>query len=255
MRGRKVKMKKQILLIGILLMTTVLMIPTVAESATEIWVVMHGRITSWGVTPVAFGWCGAFAKIDEWARVRAFWAPTIPPRPIDPGSSFTFSFYTARLVNASIIKLNYEGNDFYVSGRWDVYNVTFDHYGYGNFTLTIDVMANDANGTLLVPNMLPEQDFTINIDGIEVITGKVKFVCMKSIEIPIGDCSGPITGTPDRRIDIRDLVHIAKAYGSKPGMLKYDFSIDFDLDFDDVRTVGVGLRELTTIAANLGTEY
>jgi len=238
---------KKASLISILLMTTILMVPTFAEAATETWVAMHGRITSYGLTPMALGWCGVHAKVGEWARVRAFWVPMIPQHPPEP--PFTFSFYAAKLVNASIVELTYGGNDFYVFGLWDVFSVTFEYYGEYNFTITVTPLADNAEGELTVPNLLPGESFTIDITGVELIAGEVRFVCLRSIEIPMGDCSGPTPGMADRRVDIRDLVHVAKAYGSTPGMLHFDFSMDFDFDFR------VGLCELTTIAANLGKEY
>jgi len=59
-----------ILLITWTLGTTPLL--NLAQSASSTWVFMAGEINSYGGLGFV-GWCGAFAKIDEWAEVRALW--------------------------------------------------------------------------------------------------------------------------------------------------------------------------------------
>jgi hypothetical protein len=215
---------------------------------------MHGRV-EWYGNSNAYGWCGVYAEIGEWAKAFIAWipwgGPQIPVR---------FSFYAARLVNITLVELNYSDTDFYIEGLWDVYNVTLT-YEPGEVptppSLTIELLVDDGNGTLSVTG--DWTDFAVDITGIDLIKGTVTFYAIRHIgPIPVGDCSGPTPGVPDRRIDIWDLVHVAQAYGSTPGnpwIPNYDFSMDFDLDFDNLETIGIGLGELTTIAGNLGTEY
>ena len=241
------KMKKAIL-VSVLLITLVLMTPTFAPPAAETWVMMQGMVTSYGGLPVAYGWCGAYAKVGEWAQAHAFWIPLTLSPPLEPPSmTFTYAFYAARLVNASLIELNYtEVIDFYISGIWDVNKFTFE-YADGNFTMTPEEIVNDAAGNLSVTGNWT--DFTIEITGVPSIGGTVMFYYITSAKpIPIGDVTGPM-GQMNNCVDIWDLVHVARAYGSTPGIMNFDFSMDFDFDFE------IGLGDLTTIAANLGEEY
>ena len=244
---------KKMLLIGVLLMTTVLMAPTFAEPATTNWVMMKGKITSYDGVPVAIGWCGVHAKVGEWAKVHAFWIPTIPSPPMGPpNTEFTFSFHMAK-VNGTAELNPTEGVNLTITGLWDVFNVTFGYHGELRNSTT-EVVAWNVPGKLNVTDNWTA--FTIDIEGLALINGTVIFHREKSTPMPIGDVTGDPTigplGVPDRTIDIWDLVHVAKAYGSTPGnplRPNYDFSVDFDFDFE------IGLGELTTVAANLGTEY
>lgn len=243
---------KKAILVSIVLMTLMLMTPTFAQPAAETWIMMQGMISSYGGLPVAYGWCGAYAKVGEgqFAQVHAFWIPLDLMPPLEePSMNFTYTFYAARLVNASVVELNYtEVIDFYISGIWDVNKFTFE-YVDGNFTMTMEVIVDDAAGDLSVTGNWT--DFTIDITGIDIIGGAVMFYYITSAEpIPIGDVTGPI-GEIDHCVDIFDLVHVAKAYGSMPGMpeVNFDFSIDFNFDFT------VDIYDLTTIAVNIGESY
>jgi hypothetical protein len=113
----------------------------------------------------------------------------------------------------------------------------------------MELLVDDGLGTLSVTNNWT--DFTVNVQGIELIRGSVVFYAESSIEIPIGDVFGE-GQLPDGEINIWDLVHIAKAYGSTPGnqfVPNYDFSLDFNFDFI------IDIYDLTTIAVNIGKSY
>jgi len=245
---------KKAIWVSVLAMTLALMIPTFAQPAfaqpAETWVMMHGMINSYGGVPATYGMTWAYAKIGEWANAYAFWIPlSLGPTFGGLNITFTYSFYAARLVNASVVELNYTGYDFYISGIWDVNKLTFEYIN-GNFSKTIEVVVDDAPGELSVTSNW--QVFTISITGIELLSGTVMFYHVTSVgPIPIGDITGPI-GQIDHRVDIYDLVEVAQAYGSTPGnpsMPGFDFSIDLNFDFT------VDIYDLTTLAANLGEEY
>jgi len=236
---------RKAILVNALLTTLVLTIPTFAQPATEsTWVYMAGYINQYG-NEGDVGWCGAFAKIDDWAEAYALWEKfqilAIPGN---------YTFRCARLVNASIIKLNYNGKDFYISGLWDVLNVTLVYHDPKNITKVIEILADDAHGELSVTG--DWKDFTISIEDphVDLITGIVIFHRVTSKEpIPIGDVRGPEVNVPDGEINIHDLVHVALAYGDTPGIGRYSFNTDFNFDFT------IDIYDLTTIAASLGKEY
>jgi PKD repeat protein len=212
------------------------------------WVKIKGLVTSFDEQP-AFGWLKAHAKLGEWAKVRAFWTTTNLALNVEDlkgnddhsAISFTYSFYAAVLANATVVELDYSGSDFYISGLWNVYNISWTYHSEEDFTFTVESLAEDRAGELNVTGGWRE--FTLDITDIGVASGQVVFLLHRSFVIPRGDVND------DYIVDVWDLVHIAKRYGTRPGKPDFDFDIDFDDDFE------VGLGELTTIAANLGTEY
>jgi len=158
-----------------------------------------------------------------------------------PATHFEFTLYMVRLVNASLVALNYSGNDFYISGLWDVYNVTWAYSDEDNFNMTVKPVTVSGAGEFNVTN--DWKDFTLDITGIELVSGKVSFLCYRSFTIPPGDLNN------DYIVDIFDLVHVAKRYGTRPGIAEFDFDLDFNDDFE------IDVYDLTTIGANLGEEY
>lgn len=237
-------MKKTFLIAFLLVTLTLTAIPTstFAQSTDSTWVYMVGYIEQFGDKSVS-GWVGAWAEIDQWAEVHAFWTwPQILPI---PGN---YAFYYARLVDASIIKLDYNEKDFYILGTWDVLKITLVYDMEGNITKVMEIVADDASGDLSVTGGWSA--FTIVITGVDLITGRVLFYRMVSDgPIPIGDVTGLVPDTPDGEINIRDLVHVAKAYGDTPGIGRYNFDIDFNFDFQ------IDIIDLTTLAASLGETY
>jgi len=272
-------MKKAVIM-ATLLMAFMLMVPIYAEipppppPLTQF--IMAGRVETYG-GEMAHGWlwsCG----VDEleWAMAHAFFAPgnwTYMPgnwtwKPMfKENFTWTYTFYTARLVNASRVELNHtkdtEFYDLYILGRWDVYNITFTYVC--NFTLprwnvtwTREQLVDDTPGELRVTGNWTNFAVEIFDPKVKLISGKVIFHRVRPIPpppilpppIPIGDTWGP-DRKPDSNVDIFDLVHAAKAYGSTPGMQMYDFTIDFNFD----TSPGIDIYDLSTIAASLGETY
>lgn len=243
--GERRQMKKLVLM-GVLLVTlAATMTPSFAETANgSTWVNVTGEVTSYDGLP-AYGLLKAYGEIGEWANAFVFWT-TIeinPPFHKDFEENFTYTFYGAMLVNSSIVELNYSGYDFYIEGLWDAYNFTWVYYADGNFSWSLEPMADDAPGELYVTGNWTQ--FAVAITGLELISGTVHGCVEAPKPIPVCDTN------MDQKIDIWDLVHVAKAYGDTPGMPGgcYNFDIDFNFDF----TIDIG--DLTTIAANLGEEY
>lgn len=212
-------MKKAALLCVLLIMVLALTLtPSSAQSTADpTWVKMLGYINSYG-EDVAWGLLRAHAEVEEWARVHAFYVPGLNfselkiPREIP--TNFTVSFHAVRLVNATEVELNYEGNDLYISGLWDVYNVTFVYYSWQNFTLTTETLVNNGVGELNVTGTWTE--FTLAITNIELIGGKV-----------------------------------ARNYEFTPETPTYDFNMDFNFDF---KTNIYDPVETTVFAQMLATE-
>jgi hypothetical protein len=222
-----------------------------ANATTETYVFMVGKVASYGPVP-AFGLLKAFAKIDDWARVKAAWmtAP-IPIVPGSPASPVVFSFFTAHLVNASIVKLDFTDkmnrtHDFFVAGIWNVLNVTFV-FKESTFFWISKPMIDHGPGILAVDpdpvNGTPWTVFTLAIQDFLPVRGLVAFHKIKTVEIPEGDI------TLDSKVDIRDIAAVAKSYGTMPGRRGFDFQLDINFDFQ------IDIRDIASVARAYGTEY
>jgi hypothetical protein len=217
-----------------------------------------GPVTQYG-SENATGWIEADAMItnvSQLAKVHIFWMPTpkISPGPTPKSTNFTYSFYHASLTNASIVSLNHTGYDFYVQGLWTVYNVTFTYYGqrYDDCRENATVVATNATGDLAVSSL----NFTVSIKGFNDITGSVWRLDIYHRAIPEwnleGDVSGP-NGVPDGKVDLYDLVAVAKNIGETPGFGQGSYSLQqverYDVNFD----FQVDVYSLVTVASEMGS--
>jgi hypothetical protein len=220
------------------------------------WMHMRGIITYWGTDRV-FGLIGAHAGMvnrngsyHEWARVHAIWSYDHQrlncSGPPPPPQNFTFTFYAARLVETTEVAFNYSGYAFYISGLWNVAKVNITITVITDETgqiVSIDVNRHiepvviNATGELGV--LVPQFLFKLSIEGIETLGGFVKLWVIKHTEIKICDIND------DGRVDIFDLVKVAKIYRTVPGLFDYQHHMDFN--FNDQ----IDLGDLTTVAANI----
>jgi len=258
---RKLKRSICVLMAAMLTLTVFAFVPAVtrAEDEMEIqqtWVQVFGLVEMFG-SERAYGLLSAHAKMQtinatsaEWAHAHALWT-TSPVTPLELGEhcrsgleNFTFSFYFARLVSASTVALNYSGYDFYIGGLWDAYNVTFVYYPNEegefdgeNFNFTMEPLAINATGELRVINNW--STFELSISGVDLVSGSVFRCFVGHVEIKMGDVTG------EGEVNIHDLVHVAHAYGCKPGFKGFNFDMDFNGDFE------IDVGDLATVAANI----
>jgi hypothetical protein len=233
-------MRKEIIaaMLAVLAVGSIALVPSFANADTQTsktWVQLRGFVNQWGNDTV-FGWLKANARIwndngtiHQWATVDAMWSSE-PHRlnvTDDHPGNFTFSFYTARLANLTLVALNYTGYDFYVSGLWNVTKITTtitlnvhfnnethfeDHSELMNITRTVEPIVTLAPGELHTNGMR----FGLDITGIDSLSGF-----------------------------IQDLVSVARRYNTVPGMRDYNFNMDFNMEGR------VNIADLTTIAANI----
>jgi hypothetical protein len=217
----------------------------------KLWIRSRGFITHWGTTPV-FGFLDAQVGIVnkngtyyEWARVHAIWSSEqrrlncSGPQP--PPENFTFSFCSARMVQLTGLKLNISEGTLDIAGLWNVVNITTTiimnvKYKPINITRTLTPIVTNATGTLHISDNFTK--FVLDINGIDPLGGFC-ITTIRYIEIKICDTND------DGKVDLIDLVRVAKRYGSKPGMWNYDHYMDFN--FNDE----IDLGDLTTVAANM----
>jgi hypothetical protein len=219
-----------------------------------------GRVTDYGGSP-AFGHLNADAKIsitnsttnlENSSRVHLFWAPVNETASVNDRNAapenFTYSFYAARLINTAVVALNYSGNDFYVSGLWNVLNVTFSFHGTSpwDFQKTATYAEQNVTGDLRVYNGW--KNFTASISGFKDVNGLVKYFLAHAKAIFDGDIFGR------GRVDIYDLVYVARRIGSTAGdphwggPSNFDETERADLNFD----FHVDVYDLVTVATEIG---
>jgi len=217
-----------------------------------------GPVTQYGNENVT-GWISARAVItntSQTAKVHIFWMP-MPP--ITPGRStplstnFTYSFYHAMLISASKVAVNYTGYEFYVNGTWTVENVTFTYSGqhFDDCRQNVTVVKTNATGQLMVSGV----NFTVSIAGFNDLTGPVWRLDIWHVSIAAwcldGDVSGP-NGVPDGKVDIYDLVAVARHIGETPGFGQGSCNLQQVEQYDVNYDFQVNVYSLVTVAAEIG---
>ena len=223
------------------------------------WVRITGVITQWGTADVN-GFLQTQARTaifdtsdtKQLAAAGAIWTKNTS-RPISgvrAKENFTYTFYTARLRNASVSEFNYGDSNFFISGEWNVYNVTSNvtiitnsNGEITNIHRESDTDVGKVYGELSVTNNWKE--FTLVLDGYDTLygnvtrtrTGSMMFNPFKITDSDLTSQSGVVTKT--------DLVACAKNYRAMPGWGNYDQRMDFNNNYK------IDIADLTTVAANM----
>jgi hypothetical protein len=282
-------MKKTIAMIILAtLMISSLSLAANADNYQGIWLRTRGIITKWGTAPV-YGFLGVWAAIitkngttHDYAQVNAMWSPAIARLDCShaPTDNFTFSYYTAKLVELKEIDFNTSSYAVNITGLWDAYNTTTtvaiiprvsdssEPWPHMNFTINVttvcEQMLTKATGVLQIsgptssaPGQSPGPDqpwvgmgtypFELDINGTDALTGSVWRFVRAWKEMNICDINGNCT-TSDGSINLLTLVQAAKLYDARPGLGNYNQDA-FDFDFNCQGYVGIS--DLATIAANI----
>jgi hypothetical protein len=219
------------------------------------WVHVVGPVMQYGNEP-ARGWLNAHAlitNVTQLAKAHVFWMPIpkLTPVILPESTNFTYSFYHASLINTTKAALNYSGYDFYVQGLWTVCNVTFTYSGqkFEHCEETTTVVRQNTTGDLKVYGVW--KNFTVSLAGFSDVKGLVLYTAIRNRPIPEGDVTGP-NGQPDGKVDIWDLVHVAKHIGETPGFglgshdLQEVESCDVNFSFH------IDVYSLVTVATEIG---
>lgn len=253
--------KIAIVMVAIMAVGILGFLPNFAGADTTVsgeWFKMSGEIHTWNTTsgdivPV-FGWIGASGGIvdingttHEWAMAHAIWSPEIARihPTASPTENFTFSFFAATLTKVADMGINLTDNSFFVSGYWNVLNVTttfsISDAAKIGFTRTTQSVVTNATGDLVVPgNSSEAMSFRLAITGVGELTGPCNLLKLSVVEIKMFSVTGD-----DSKVGLKDLVHVARLYGTTAGMLNFDFNADVNGDGK------IDIFDLTTIAANI----
>lgn len=236
-------------------------VPNFAKADTteykNLWIQMRGFVEKWDDDP-AFGWIGIHVRMIDvngtsrnWTRVHVTWSNGTDRVRLNcsdiPKENFTLVHYAARLVNTEDVRLDYSGYDLYILGEWNVTKITVNIYvdENGKFLYaerTFEPYLPElAEGELRVISvgLMRWRRFELDIDGLPLLSGIVAGYRIAYVEIKLYDLND------DGKVDVRDLVRVAKKYSMVPGLFGYDHPADVNLD--DQIDVG----DLTTVAANI----
>jgi hypothetical protein len=228
--------------------------PTAIIPVRSNWVRIDGNITSWGtqVAPEVKGTLSVMAattSIDgvpaAWIdQANAIWTNTTK---ISSDGTTTYSYYAARLVKASFTAIDFQGNNFYLNGTWNVNNITITR----TVTKTDDSINIQSNTqiTRLETKVAGELNvtgdwtqFTLSIKGIPLLDGTVR----RSIErVTMFNRFDIVNAGTDSTVTQADLTTIENSYGAVPGMSNYDANMDFQ------GTYQIDICDIATIAANV----
>jgi hypothetical protein len=219
---------------------------------------INGVITQWGLTNVT-GSLSTQARTAifnvsdtrQISSVSAIWT-TNNSRPISAvraKENFTYSFYSARLANASVSTLSLDNSNFFINGTWNVYNVTSTVTITTNSDGNITNIHRDSNnavtkayGELNITNNWTT--FKLTINGIDPLTGLVtrsRTSTMNFNPFKFSDDDGATTNSVTKT----DVMKVAQAYGAMPGWGNYDQRMDFNNNFK------IDITDVATVAANV----
>lgn len=224
------------------------------------WVHIDGFMTKWGSTNVTgtFSTRAKTTVLDssdtrQLSSASAMWSTDKMRTLINAvrtKENFTYTFYTARLTNASVAILSYDDSNFFMNGTWKVNNVTNSIIvftdSYGNITRIhrdTDITPTTAYGELTVTDNWTK--FTLTIDGIDPLTSVVRRSVMRYMQFNPFKVTDYLTDSATESITKTDLAAVANCYGTMPGWGNYDQRMDFNFNYR------IDIADLATVAANV----
>jgi hypothetical protein len=226
--------------------------------AQRSYIRIDGLISMWGTTAVNGALqtqAGTSTRVDlstnQAAASTAIWT-TNTSRPIaavQAKQNFTYTFYEARLRNASVSTLSAStpATNYFLNGTWNVYTVTsavtiITNAG-GQITSvhrSTDTSVQTAYGELNVTDNWTK--FTLAINGTDPLTGSVFRSVQRQVQFNPFKVTDDTTSTAVTKADIAAVIH---AYGAMPGWGNYDARMDFCSHFK------IDIADLSTVAANI----
>lgn len=226
--------------------------------AQRSYIRINGVVSQWGTTAVngtLQTQAGTSTRVDlstnQLATATALWT-TNTSRPISAVQSkqnFTYTFYEARLTNASVSTLSASSaaTNYFLNGTWSVYtvvsNVTIITNTDGQITSvhrSTDTSVQKAYGELNVTDNWTK--FTLSINGIDPLTGSVFRYAQRQVQFNPFKVTDDTTNNIVTKADVAAVIH---SYGAMPGWGNYDARLDFCGHYK------IDIADLSTVAANL----
>ena len=222
------------------------------------WVRVNGIIDQWGTTNVR-GLLQTQARTAllnnsdtrQLASASAIWTTNLSRaiQGVRDKENFTYTFYSARLLNASVSTLstNSPNSNYLLTGTWTVAKVTANITIITNENGTIarvlrnqDITTQKVYGELTVTNNWSK--FTLALTGMDDLTGSVYRSLTRQMQF------NPFKMTDDSVSNVvtrSDIKTVAQNYGAMPGWGSYDTRMDFNNNYR------VDIADISTVAANV----
>ena len=221
---------------------------------------VDGIINKWGTTS-AIGLIQSQAKVAKFndsssaqlASATAMWTTNLsrPINAVRTKQNFTYTFYEAKLRNASVSTLSTNtasSTNYFLNGTWTIYAVTSNVtiYVSANGTITnihrsTDITKTTAYGALTVTDNW--STFTLAINGINPLTGSLSRYVQRDVQFNPFKVTDDTTTNTVTRADVNAVGH---SLGAVPGWGNYNPAYDVCGHFQ------VDLCDLATVAANVG---
>ena len=222
------------------------------------WIRVNGVINQWGTTDVR-GQLQTQARTAllqtsdtrQLASATAIWTTNTSRaiQAVRAKENFTYAFYTARLLNASVSTLNTNSStsNYFINGTWNIATVkstvTIITNENGTITRVLrnqDVTTQKAYGELTVTDNWSK--FTLAITGIDPLTGSVYRSMTRQMQFNAFKMTDDSVSNIVTRSDIKE---VAQNYGAMPGWGSYDTRMDFNNNYR------VDIADISTVAANM----
>ena len=223
---------------------------------------INGWISQWETSPTATSVKGMLqtqarvgtfenGNTNQLASATAIWTNSTS-RPLNSVAlkvNFTYTFYEARLANASVSSLSASTTsaNYVLSGTWKfltvVNNVTVITNDAGQITAvhrTMDKSVKTATGDLTVTNNWSK--FTLSITGVDPLTGTVIRYVQRQVAFNPFKVTDDISSNVVTKADLAAVIH---AYGAMPGWGNYESRMDFCGHYK------IDIANLATVAANM----
>lgn len=219
------------------------------------WVWINGIVTKWG-TADARGQLFVQARTAllnnsdtrQFARASAVWTTNLtrPIAAVIAKENFTYTFYAARLLNASVSTFSVSSTNFFLNGTWNVAKVNCKVTIITNGNNEIVSVHRESDSTVSkVYGELTVTDswtkFTLKLTGYDSLTGSV----IRSVTRQIQFNWYSTTDAPGATVTQADVSAVVQRYRAMPGLGYYDCRMDFNYNYR------IDIADLATVAANL----
>jgi hypothetical protein len=220
------------------------------------WVRINGVLTKWGTTDVR-GLLSVQARTvlltnadkNQFARASAVWTTntTRAISAVRAKENFTYTFYSAKLLNASVSTFSSSTTNFFLNGTWNVATVKSKVTIITNTDNEIVSVHRESDST--VAKVYGELTVTDNwtkvklqLTGYYPLTGSVTRSVTRNAMFNWYKVTDDVLGTTVTRADVNAVV---QCYRSMPGWGNYDNKMDFNFNYK------IDIADLATVAANL----
>lgn len=234
------------------------MITSSNRPVSSSWIRINGVINQWGTTDVR-GQLQTQARTAllqssdtrQLASASAIWTTNITRaiQEVRAKENFTYVFYAARLLNASVSTLSADSSasNYVIGGTWNIATVTSNVTILTNADGTIarvlrnqDITTQKAYGELTITDNWSK--FTLAINGIDPLTGSVLRSMTRQMQFNHFKLTDDSVSSTVTKADIRE---VARNYGAMPGWGSYDTRMDFNNNYR------VDIADISTVAANM----